>query len=258
MKPSPNTALLALPVTERVSPQARSIRVEVHPDGGVVLVIPRFVPKRLAYEFLHSREEWIRRKQAELQNRPRAPLPRPPKWDGSDRMLFRGVETPLLLVPSHGTRPRVRLDAAIALYCAPARTTAAQRVTAVRKALAEAARCEALKLLEAEAARLDVSFRGPRIADQRSLWGSCAPSGLISLNWRLIQAPPEVLRYVIVHELCHRRHLNHSRRFWNLVLQQMPDFETWRGWLRVHGGGLHAVLPKPGRGGPAPAAEDAL
>ena len=97
------------------------------------------------------------------------------------------------------------------------------------------------------AARLGLRYEGPRIADQRSLWGSCTPRGLISLNWRLILAPTDVFRYVVVHELCHIRHANHSARFWQLLERQLPDYASWRAWLRVNGARLQAVLPRSGR-----------
>jgi predicted metal-dependent hydrolase len=53
-----------------------------------------------------------------------------------------------------------------------------------------------------------------------------------------------VFRYVVVHELCHRIRLDHSRQFWLLVMRQMPDSSAWRSWLRQHGASLHCVLPK--------------
>ncbi len=72
-------------------------------------------------------------------------------------------------------------------------------------------------LAEEEAERIGVEYRRIRIGGQRTLWGSCSPGGTLSFNWRLVLAPPEVLDYVVVHELCHLRVPNHSRRFWALV-----------------------------------------
>jgi predicted metal-dependent hydrolase len=236
-----------LQVVERVSKQARSIRIEVRPDGEVRLVIPRYVPKRAAYEFLNSRDHWIRRKLAELYERSAAEPQRPPlRWDGSDTIPLYGVETPVEVVPARLARPRVRFDSGrISLYCSQAvRSHPAQLANALRAALRELARQQATRLLETEARRLDVDFRGPRIADQKSLWGSCTPHGAISLNWRLILAPPEVFRYVVIHELCHRIRLDHSRQFWSLVTRQMPDSTIWRAWLRQQGASLHSVLPR--------------
>lgn len=239
-----------LQVVERVSKQARSIRIEVRPDGEVRLVIPRFVPKRAAYDFLRSRDEWVRRKIAELHLRSAAEPRRPPlRWDGSDTIPLHGAETAVLIVGARLARPRVRFEGGIApaitLFCPQAaRSHGAMLGKALRTALVELARQQARRLLDEEAAHLGVDYRGLRIADQKSLWGSCTPRGDISLNWRLVLAPPEVFRYVVVHELCHRVHLDHSRQFWTLVMRQMPDSSAWRGWLRQHGASLHTVLPR--------------
>jgi predicted metal-dependent hydrolase len=73
------------------------------------------------------------------------------------------------------------------------------------------------------------------VRDQRSRWGSCSPTGTISLNWRLIQMPPDVADYVIYHELAHVEHANHSRRFWRLVRRVCPWTDQARAWLRRHG-----------------------
>jgi hypothetical protein len=236
-------------VQERISHSARHIRIEVRPDGEVRLVIPRHVSRRVAYEFLASRTEWIRRKQIEF-DRQRAAAPKPTqlRWDGSDRVLLRGMEMPLTISVSRIARPTVRLDdEAITVFCsAGARRDPVLLSRTLRAALCRLARADARRLLDSEAARLSVDYCGPRIADQKSLWGSCSPEGLISLNWRLILAPADVMRYVIVHELCHRRQLNHSQRFWNLVERQMPDYDLWRAWLRCNGAELHRLLPKTG------------
>jgi predicted metal-dependent hydrolase len=90
-------------------------------------------------------------------------------------------------------------------------------------------------LVEEESPRIGVSYRRLRIADQRTIWGSCSPRGTISFNWRLVLAPLEVLDYVVVHELCHLRILDHSRRFWRLVEQHRPQWREQRDWLREHG-----------------------
>jgi hypothetical protein len=90
-------------------------------------------------------------------------------------------------------------------------------------------------LAEEEAKRLGVVYRRIRIGGQRTLWGSCSPIGTLSFNWRLVLAPTEVLDYVVVHELCHLRVPNHSRRFWTLVEARRPNWREQRDWLREHG-----------------------
>jgi predicted metal-dependent hydrolase len=90
-------------------------------------------------------------------------------------------------------------------------------------------------IAEEEAGRLGVAYRRIRIGGQRTLWGSCSPGGTLSFNWRLVLAPAEVLDYVVVHELCHLRVPDHSRRFWALVQERRPHWRDQRDWLREHG-----------------------
>ena len=82
-----------------------------------------------------------------------------------------------------------------------------------------------------------------RIADGSSRWGSCSQSGTMSLSWRLMLAPPEVLDYVVVHEACHLQHLNHGAGFWSSVERLRPKWRSSHAWLQQHGAELHAYDP---------------
>ncbi|OGV37270.1 MAG: hypothetical protein A2020_14475 [Lentisphaerae bacterium GWF2_45_14] len=98
---------------------------------------------------------------------------------------------------------------------------------------------QADKLLCARVLELGAAFDrkdiAPRISSAGTRWGSCSVSGSLRINWRLIQAPPEIIDYVIVHELSHLVEMNHSGRFWEIVRKYIPDFMTRRKWLRENG-----------------------
>jgi predicted metal-dependent hydrolase len=94
-----------------------------------------------------------------------------------------------------------------------------------------------------EAARIGVSYARISIRDTRSRWGSCSSSGSLSFSWRLVLAPREVLDYVVVHELCHLRHHDHSPRFWDLVAEVWPRYRDHKAWLDTHGWELLAYRP---------------
>ena len=79
------------------------------------------------------------------------------------------------------------------------------------------------------------SFSRITIRDQKTRWGSCSGKGTLSFNWRLMLAPPAVLDYVVVHELCHLTHMDHSKAFWTLVESVCPDYRIHRKWLKEHG-----------------------
>jgi hypothetical protein len=95
------------------------------------------------------------------------------------------------------------------------------------------------------AAEIGVGFRSIRIGAQRTIWGSCSARGALSFNWRLVLAPFDVLDYVVVHELCHLRVLDHSPRFWRLVERHRPAWREHRDWLREHGPELLGLTPSP-------------
>ena len=102
-------------------------------------------------------------------------------------------------------------------------------------------------LARAEADRLGVSYGRVVVRDQRTRWGSCSSRGTLSFNWRLALAPPDVLDYVVVHELCHLREPNHSPRFWRLVEDARPEYARHERWLKDHGWELLAYVPSRGQ-----------
>lgn len=81
------------------------------------------------------------------------------------------------------------------------------------------------------------------IRSQVTRWGSCSSRGNLNFNCLLMLCPPRVLDYVVVHELCHRRHMDHSKAFWAEVARVLPDYEICRAWLKEHGGALIRRLP---------------
>jgi predicted metal-dependent hydrolase len=108
------------------------------------------------------------------------------------------------------------------------------------------ARDRVTRVARREAARLGVTYARIAIRDQRTRWGSCSTRGTLSFNWRLVLAPPAVLEYVVVHELCHLTEPSHSPRFWRLLERARPGFQAERDWLRRHGWELLAFRPAPG------------
>ena len=113
---------------------------------------------------------------------------------------------------------------------------------------AEARRLKALEERYREAARIRLEQRvayyhtvtgghytSITVRDQKTRWGSCSSRGTLSFNYRLIFAPPAILDYVVVHELCHLTHMDHSRDFWHMVERILPDYRIHKAWLKEHG-----------------------
>ncbi len=93
------------------------------------------------------------------------------------------------------------------------------------------------------APKVGVSYGRITIRSQRTRWGSCSSQGNLNFNCLLMLAPAEVVDYVVVHELCHRKEMNHSSRFWNEVEKILPDYAVQRKWLKDHGSSLISRLP---------------
>lgn len=112
-----------------------------------------------------------------------------------------------------------------------------------RKQLEKWYRKEAAGVLFEKAAEfagyLQVSFKELHIKDQKSRWGSCSSRGSLNFNWRILMAPEPVCDYVVIHELCHLKHMNHSPDFWQLVAAFCPNYKQYRKWLRENGGLLY-------------------
>lgn len=225
-----------------MSQRARCIRIDIRRSGDVILTLPRGVARAQGYAFLEQRRDWVLRTRARILTRtPPEPALR---WDGSDQVLLRGQSLRLEVHEASVRKASVVLDVGrIALYVPVTRLSDTRFLNRLLiDALRDQARVDAKLLLDGESQRLGLSYRDLSIRDQKTRWGSCSRSGHINLNWRLVMAPAEVFRYVVIHELCHLRWLSHGPRFWGLVARQMPEYEMHRAWLRRHGDSLHAML----------------
>lgn len=222
----------------RRSRRARRLRIVVRADG-VEVVAPHRMRIREIEAFVQSKNGWIRDRVAASLERGLSALP-PQCVDGA-KVLLRGEKYALWVEPAD--RKRVRVDFGDGFRAQVPRVLSdAERESAVRSRLTAwlrgEARRDAESLLTIWGERLGVQAARLRIGNQRTLWGSCSARGTISLNWRLIAAPRTIFEYVVVHELCHLRELNHGPAFWELVASQLPDYRERRAWLKRRGVGV--------------------
>lgn len=204
---------------------ARFYRLTFRRDGTFRCTVPRRGTLAEAEDFVARQHAWIiERIQA------RAARPGPPReWRLGTPVWFRGEPAPLVHAPDG---PFLGLGPL--RFPQPPADTGDFRPWIERQLRRIAAR--ELPARARELAALH-GFEPARIQvrNQRSRWGSCSARRVVSLNWRLIQLPPAIADYIVLHEFAHLRHLNHSRRFWDEVARLCPAWEEAERWLKTHG-----------------------
>jgi predicted metal-dependent hydrolase len=213
----------------RVSTRARRLTARVHVGGRVEIVVPEGVNPKTVRDFVHRFSPWIDRKVADMQcaGEPADPVP--------TEVRFALTTERFAVEWQSADSPRLREDAGRLLVSGPTDREARRLLQMWLKRAAKERLAPRLLQLAAE---LDYSVARVAIRCQRTRWGSCSTRGTVSLNCSLLFLRPEVVRYLLLHELAHTRHMNHSKRFWRLVEQLEPDYrgldrELLAGWRTV-------------------------
>ena len=205
----------------RESGRARRLSIKVFPRGRVEVVVPRRTRPGTVREFVEAHREWINNARASFAaEHPPEPfaLPEIVRLGGIERQFGVRYEPE---PGTHTVRFRKRGDSVVLT----GQTSNEQLcVKALKRWLTSVAKSEYAPRLQALSAVTGNSYKKLHIRGQRTCWGSHSSTGTISLNYCLLFLDPEHLRYVMIHELCHARHMNHSRRFWNLVARYEPDY----------------------------------
>lgn len=206
------------------SRRARRYILRVRSDGIARLTIPRSGSAVEARRFAERQTIWVERQLQYFANHPI----RPREWLVGMEILFRGEPVTIEITGSGG----IQLGSESIVVA----DAAADLRPAIEKHLRALAANELPALVFAFAAQHQLAVSRVTVRGQRSRWGSCSHRGVISLNWRLIQTPPFVRDYVILHELMHLRQMNHSHRFWQEVEKVCPNYQNARRWLKQHPG----------------------
>jgi hypothetical protein len=222
------------PVVWRRSSRARRLTIRVHRDATVEVVVPSRTSVSTVADFIARHRPWIERRRAEAELRRPPVEPFPPA-----RIELRAL----------GEVWRVHVAGGLGRLAVRERGVGLLQVVgdarggaALRRALLRWLMRHCVEPLHRElrdtAQRCGFRYRTMSLRRQRARWGSCSVRGTISLNVCLAFQRPEVVRYLLVHELAHTRHMNHSRAFWTCVAQHCPDWvqldrELLDGWKHV-------------------------
>lgn len=210
-------------VEKIVRSRRRTIALIITPDAHLVVRAPLRAPVSMIDDVIREKSGWIRKKIGEMKARPQAVVH---TYEEGEIFWFLGRPYPLHLADDAGAGIRRTDRLCVSRTIGPDIRSAIQRWYAEEAAKEIHSRCMWFSMMTG------YSPASIRITGATGRWGSCNHRGGLNFSWRLIQAPLEIVDYVIVHELVHLRQPDHSAKFWAKVEALMPDYKRRREWLR--------------------------
>lgn len=226
----------------RESSRAKRLSIKVFPRGKVEVVVPKRTRSRDVEAFVAENRGWIRKTRASFAE---SHAPEPFRLPSRIKLAAIGRNFGVVYQPEQGAdtvRYRVTGD----IIRLSGRTAdESQCVAALKRWLAALARSEFEPRLRALAGETGTRYKRLHVRGQKTCWGSHSSTGTLSINYCLLFLGPSLVRYLMIHELCHSRHMNHSRRFWRLVGRFAPDYrrldralgDAWKQiptWVGIH------------------------
>lgn len=211
----------------------KTIGIKITMEGAVIVMAPSYVSEREIKKVLKTKESWVEKKKIEIKEAKE-------KMAGDlaflkERLFYLGqlYQVDVVLEPEF-------LKPSVGLYGEKIYIMAQSFEEKEMKTMLEQwYRMEAKKIIVDRVAlyqeRIGVLVNQIRIKEQKTRWGSASSRGNLNFNWKLVMAPLEVLDYVVIHELCHLKEMNHSSAFWKLVKQYDPNYKEHRNWLKEKG-----------------------
>lgn len=221
----------------------RTLTLEIGVDG-VKARAPLRMSLKAITQFIDKKSNWIEK---HLDRRPVGQVPI--ELQDNAVILYQGKEHLLRIIEGkrgQGFIDEARLHLPVIRSHIPLSTSIKTKLVKFYKQAAQNTLEERVdlfaELMDVERSKQQLlSPNSVKVRDYKRRWGSCDHLGKLSFNWRIIQAPPEVLDYVVVHELAHCHEFNHSKRFWRIVERQMPDWKERQAWLHQHGSELYRI-----------------
>ena len=219
--------VMPLPIDHLIHSRRKTVALIIQRDGSLTVRAPLRMSEAHILEFVQNHAEWIREKQAQAKA---SPPPSKKHYVNGETFLYLGREYPLTIVAPQ----RSALT-----FSANKFHLTNSKIPKARQVFIRWYKTQALAVISERVAfhanQNKFTWRKIRITSARTRWGSCSTNGTLSFTWRLVLAPPEVIDYVVVHELTHTQIRNHSPIFWRRVAEIIPEFKQHVSWLKKNG-----------------------
>lgn len=201
----------------RYSARAKRLQIKIRPWVGVEVVVPKSCSSRQIKRFVAQHQDWIERKASSV--------PPPPEDNVLPEMItLRAVDARFHLIYRASGKSRGVVQDGSTLWVPVGPDSPRKARHALRRWLAQTARCVLVPQLNECARQYGFDYHKVSVRGQRTRWGSCSAQCNINLNYKLLFVAPELVEYLLVHELAHTRELNHSSRFWQVVESCLADY----------------------------------
>ena len=211
-------------------PRRRTLSIVISRDNQIVVRANHSLTEKDIADFVQSKRSWISK--TVNFNKAILSLYKPKKFADGEKFLYLGKEV-TLRVEGGKSDPAELIDN-IVLILLPAHVKNPEDY--VQNRLMRWYVSQSKKILDERISfysrTLNVRARKVKIRTLKSTWANCSPQGVLTFSWRLLMAPLNIIDYVVIHELAHRLHHNHSLRFWKQVENVMPEYRVCRKWLR--------------------------
>ena len=209
---------------EIIRSNRKTLAIAIDPFGRLIVRAPKTCSLERIFHFISQKEQWILQKQAQMAG---AGMRLPPENLNGYVFMLLGKECKIILTDNRN----VLFDEKSYTLYLPTKN-AKQRLI---KWLKENGKRIFTIVTERKAQEMGVKIQSVELSSAKGKWGSCSYDNKIRYAYRLIYAPREIIEYVVVHELSHVRHKNHSKAFWTEVAKYTPDWKAKRQWLKTHG-----------------------
>jgi len=221
----------------------KTLQLKIVSNTHLEITAPNNFPKNRMEEVLYKKSPWIVKHLLQLETITQNPLNN--KIIHGATILYLGKNYTLTFVNHEDSLPAITMhDNQILIHFPKGAHSSLLPSNLLREWYWSKAQDLLLKKTALWSRAINVQPQRITLKDQKTRWGSCSSKGNLNYNWRIIMAPPEVIDYLVIHELCHLRTLNHSSLFWQEVRKFSPNYKIHRTWLQTNGSLLMKIFPK--------------
>jgi len=211
----------------------KTLAIQIQPPDLITVISPWGLSEETIKEKVSSKGKWIIKKLLDFKDISCIPFKR--EFVNGESFMYLGRNYSLNInIDKNLLRPKVKISDGMLQILSPTKDQDILRV-ALEKWYKKEAKKIILKRIKFYKTKFSIEPRQVKIKQQKKRWGSCTPKGNLLFNWKIVMAPSSVIDYIIVHEMSHLIHKNHSGKFWKLVESVLPDYKDRRKWLKDYG-----------------------